>query len=98
MRCAVCSGKAVHVHHLIPRQVMKREGYCGRMDDERNLLDLCFDCHMSHENWSRRLTRDQLPHEVLAFARELGEWAVYRLERDYPVRERTPSAAGAHGA
>lgn len=94
MRCAVCPGKAVHRHHIIGRQSCKREGYQGRMDDPRNLMHLCFDCHMSHENWSRRLTRDQLPREAFAFARELGEWALVRLERDYPVRDRPVAAVG----
>jgi hypothetical protein len=98
MRCAVCPGRAVHQHHIIPRQVLKREGYRGRMDDPRNLMDLCFDCHMSHENWSRRLTKAQLPAEAFAFARELGEFAVVRLERDYPVHVHHAASAGTHGA
>ncbi len=102
MRCALCPKRAVHTHHLIAKQVMKREGYANQMNDPRNLYGLCWLHHMDHENWAghgaRRLTRDQLPHEVWAFARELGEWAVVRLERDYPVRERTASTARAHGA
>jgi hypothetical protein len=94
MRCAVCPSRAVHRHHVLSRQFLKREGYGDRMNDPRNILDLCFDCHMSHENWSRRVTREQLPHECFAFAREIGELAVCRIERDYPVRDRPASAAG----
>lgn len=86
MKCAVCPAKAVHRHHILARQFLKREGHKARMDDPRNMLDLCMDCHFNHENWSRRLTREQLPHGCFAFARELGEFAVVRLERDYPER------------
>jgi hypothetical protein len=54
---------------------------------------MCFECHFNHESWARRIWRDELPKSVWAFASELGEWAAVRLERDYPVRERAPSAA-----
>jgi hypothetical protein len=94
MRCALCPARAVHQHHLIPKQVLRREGRSDRLTDPRVLMPLCFDCHFSHESWSRRIWRDQLPASVWEFARELGEWAVCRLEQDYPVRDRPASAAG----
>lgn len=97
-RC-VCGKRAVHLHHLVPKQVLRRELRHDRLTDPRNLLPLCFDCHFNHESWAKRLTFDQLPRSVFEFARELGEWAVVRLERDYPLRNGGPAGtAGASGA
>ena len=98
MKCAVCRLPAVHLHHLIPKQVLKREGYRRYLADRRILLPLCFKHHFDHESWSARLTRDYVPAEAWQAAAELGEWAVVRLERDYPVHERPSAAAGTHGA
>lgn len=94
MRCAACSRRAVHMHHLIPKQVLRREGRRSSMSDPRVLLPLCFECHFNHESWARRLTRDQVPSSAWEFARELGEWAVVRLERDYPVHVDSSASAG----
>lgn len=88
-----CRKPAVHLHHLIPKQVLKREGARRYLADRRILLPLCFDCHFNHEAWSRRLRREDVPASAWEVARELGEWAVVRLERDYPMRERTSPAA-----
>ena len=98
MRCAACGKRAVHLHHLVPKQVLRREARRDRLTDPRNLLPLCFDCHFNHESWSHRLERHQVPAKTWEFAKELGEWAVVRLERDYPVHVDPPSAAGALGA
>jgi len=106
VRCAICGRRAVHRHHLIPKQVLRREGRRDRLTDPRVLMPMCFDCHFNHESWARRIWRDELPASVWVFAGELGEWATVRLERDYPVRfsrddsvrERPSPAARAHGA
>ena len=97
-RCAACPRRAVHLHHLIPRQVLRREGMSRYLSDPRVLLPLCFECHFNHESWSRRLTRDQVPAETWGLAREMGEWAVVRLERDYPRYGDHAGPAGDDGA
>ena len=93
MKCAICNRPAVHHHHLIPKQVLRREGRRDRLSDPRGLMPLCFECHFNHESWARRITRDELPASVWAFARELGEPFVVRVEQDYPVRERSTASA-----
>ena len=88
MRCALCPARAVHQHHFLPKQVLKREGHADKLRDPRNLFGLCLMDHLDHENWAghgaRRLRRHHLTAGAWEFARELGEWAVMRLERDYP--------------
>lgn len=87
--CVICSARAVHQHHWIPQQVLRREGHADKLRDPRNLIWLCFQHHMDHENWgghgAARITRDRIPGATWRFAAELGEWATVRLERDYPV-------------
>jgi hypothetical protein len=100
-RCLGCAGPAANRHHVLAqthlrkharsecrpdkRAITNREA--ALIADKRNMVPMCFDCHMSHENWSKRLTREQVPESAWEFARELGEWAVVRLENDYPRRE-----------
>jgi hypothetical protein len=110
-RCLGCTRPASTRHHVLPQQQIKRyvsalrrempagqKGLLRRLlADKRNLVPMCFPCHMAHESWSKRLTRDQIPKQAWDFARELGEWAVVALERAYPdVRcERNHSPRGA---
>jgi len=107
MRCAVCGRRAVHRHHVLPKAVLRREGFAGRvLNDPRNLMELCMECHFGHENWRPRLARHLVPQSAWEFAAELGDWATARLERAYPVvrvedtsvRGDTVGPAGAHGA
>lgn len=103
MKCMIgaCPRRMAHMHHLIPQQTLVREGHADKLRDARNLVPMCFDHHLAHENWSghgrARLTRDLLPARVWEFARELGEWAVVRLEREYPVRDHDARPAAANG-
>ena len=110
--CIACGAPAANHHHVLGAQHLRRWAREQRgwerkerpyktqavLKDDRNLVPMCFPCHMDHEAWARRLTRDQVPASTWEFARELGEWAVVRLERDYPVRGDTAGPAGAHGA
>lgn len=99
-RCIGCTRPASTRHHVLPRQQIKRhcaglrrEMSAARLKklrkrllaDKRNLVPMCFPCHMAHENWSARLTRDQIPMQAWEFARDLGEWATVALERAYPA-------------
>lgn len=98
MKCAICKRRAVHLHHLIPKQVLRREGRKDRLTDPRGLMPLCFECHFNHESWARRIHREELPASVYTFAAEMGEWAVVRLERDYPVHGHAAPSTGTAGA
>lgn len=89
-RCIACgqNGSTTR-HHVLPRQNIVREYRKGPhlaalLRDPRNLVPMHFSCHLAHENWAPRLTRDQVPPQAWEFARELGEWAVVALERGYP--------------
>lgn len=103
-RCLACGRPgATTRHHVLPRQVIRREGRSlglrvrVLLADPRNLVPMHFDCHLAHENWAPRLTREQVPERAWQFARELGEWAVVRLERDYPVHDDDARPAAADG-
>lgn len=107
-RCVQCGGRATTLHHVLPRQNIKREypqGFAvlvsGRrvprgdlLADRRNLIPMCLTpCHLDHENWARRLWRDQIPPSAWEFAAELGGWATVALERAYPVRARPDNSS-----
>lgn len=82
MRRCVCGARAVHRHHIITRQVLRREG--GDPRDERNLIDLCWDCHAAHHARSKPLPLRCLPDEAYDFADELmGPAAFDWLTRFY---------------
>lgn len=104
-----CARRAVHRHHVVSRQELKRHA-TGRqlaalLRDERNLVWLAFDCHLTgQENARRRLPLGVLPDAAVAFAAEvLGVAAYDYLRRFYvgtdarveallnlPVPERAP--------
>lgn len=110
-RCAVCGARAVQRHHVIAAQHLRRWARSQEwtkkerprrtqalLTDPRNLMAVCVACHMSHENYSRRMARAQVPDAAWEFARELGDWATVRLERDYPLHDDDAGAAAADGA
>jgi hypothetical protein len=83
-RCiAVCGARAVHRHHAVYEQVVRREG--GDLRDPRNLVPVCFACHAAHHNRQRPLPLHVLPDSVFVFARELlgGGQAHVELSRRY---------------
>lgn len=50
-----------------------------------NGLALCSVCHARHTSAHARVPREALPDAALRFAEGLGEWAVARLDREYPA-------------
>lgn len=87
-RCAVgpsfCSGP-LQCHHILPKRVLRCEGYEDRFWAVPNGLVLCEFHHMSHENRSRVIDAALLPSTAWAFARDLGmDWW---LERFYGAAE-----------
>lgn len=86
--CAIggwAHGDDLEVHHIVPKRILKREGYADRLWDDRNALVLCRRCHERHELAVRRVPFDLLPPQVHDFAEELGLGWV--LERYYDTEE-----------
>lgn len=79
-RCLVCGGRAVHEHHVVYRQELRRRG--GDPRDRRNLVPVCGRCHGDHHSAVRRIPLELLPGCVWVFAEELmGAYG-----RDYLAR------------
>lgn len=78
-----CWTPAVHLHHVVYAQAVKRFG--GDIHDERNLIPLAFACHGNHHSRSRTLPLEVLPDSVFEFAAELmGPGGAYEyLKRVY---------------
>lgn len=75
-----CEDRAVHFHHVVERQELKRRK--GDASDARNGVFLCFRCHGDVTSASRRLTLAALPDSVFEFAWELmGPAATVYLRR-----------------
>lgn len=84
--CVRCgSRRNVDGHHAIPARILRMLGLHAYLSDRRNRVDVCRDCHESHENRSKPLTREELPAAVWEFAAELG--LTWYLEKHYPSRK-----------
>lgn len=79
--CGLLDDRPVHGHHVIPRQILAREGISQW--DERNRMDLCGLCHFNHEfgQANRKIKRNRLPAPAVLFAAEHG--LAHELERRY---------------
>jgi 5-methylcytosine-specific restriction endonuclease McrA len=85
----VCGARAEEAHHVIPKSFLRRELTSKTqprvpvevMNDPRNGMGLCRQCHSRHTNHFKRLSLNDVPHEAWMFAQEHGvEW---RLHIDY---------------
>ena len=79
--CAICgSSDQREVHHLIPKRLLKSEGYVDRLWDRANAMVLCRICHARHENAFARIPAGRIPHEGWRFAQDLGlDWYLERV-------------------
>jgi hypothetical protein len=98
--CAICgtTRRRREAHHLLAQEHIRTWVASLRMGDERaernllrrllsdprNGIAACPTCHQRVEGRSVPLARSKVPPTAFAFAAELGEWAVVRLEREYP--------------
>lgn len=83
-RCITgCGARAVQRHHVLYRQLLRREG--GDPDDDRNLVDVCLACHGGQHGRANAIRLAVLPDSVFEFAAELlGAPAAYEyLARFY---------------
>lgn len=68
-----CGRRAVHRHHVLYEQFLKREAGRDRalakrlVKDPRNLVDVAFDCHGAHHNASQKYELRSLPDSVFEF-------------------------------
>jgi hypothetical protein len=87
VRCVCgCRGRAVHRHHAVYEQEVRRHG--GDVRDPRNLVPVTFACHGAHHGRSRPLPLRVLPDAVFEFAAELMGPAAYDyLGRYYSGRD-----------
>jgi hypothetical protein len=82
-RCAApgCGRRAVHGHHALTVQLIRREG--GDPRDPRVLVPLCVPCHFDHHG-TKKLSLRALPDSVFEFAADLlGGPAAYETLRRY---------------
>lgn len=78
-------GSSLEVHHIVPKQILKREGFTDRLWDDRNALVLCRHCHARHEHAVLRVPFAVLTVQAQEFADELSLGWV--LERYYDTKE-----------
>lgn len=90
--CAKVSGFVVDAHHVVPKQVLKREHFGGALEARsRELDDLLMDArngvllrryhHDLVEARSVAIPKLLLPEETLAFAVELGlDWYLDKMD------------------
>ena len=77
-----CGQPAEQLHHVVYAQHVRRHG--GDLNDGRNLLPLCYDCHRRHHNRIAVIPVTSLPDVAVEFAHELlGEAAPDYLGRYY---------------
>lgn len=72
-------------HHVLDKRLLRARGLYALVWDARNGMFIKADVHLGQTNGLRRITRDKIPAAAWAFVREIGEWAVQRLEEDYPL-------------
>jgi hypothetical protein len=86
-KCVVClywgirhPRKATHLHHCFPKQENRWPELALVAD---GMVGACFDCHMAHENGSRRMPLLALPECVFQLAADVGQAAVDYLLKTY---------------
>ena len=76
-------------HHVLDKRLLRARGLHAVVWDPRNGMFIKTFIHLGQTNGLRRIPRDKIPDAAWAFAREIGEWAVQRLEADYPPSSTT---------
>lgn len=69
-------------HHVLPQQILKREGYGDLLGDERNLIWMREYHHLALESRFLTIFFEDVPAVACEFAAELG--LSHHLERLYP--------------
>lgn len=72
------------VHHPLEKRLLRARGLYLVVWDPRNSLAVKKRVHLAHTAGDPKIARSFLPDRVWEFAREVGEWAVARIEEDHP--------------
>jgi hypothetical protein len=79
-----------HVHHPLPKGLLRERGLYGHVWDARNALWVAEVVHMNHEGGTRRIARGWLLPCTWAFAQEMDatdgtQWATETVRRLHPA-------------
>lgn len=92
-RCVNCGERAVHQHHLLFRQELRRR----RVDAgaTESVAPMCWTCHGLVHEGGRKVSLSVFPDAVIGFAVDvLGPYAVDYLDRRYADARTDPRLAG----
>lgn len=64
--CRKCGLYRVELHHLLPRSKFSKRNK-KLQDHQDNCIPLCHQCHQDHHTTTKRVPRDLLKEEELAF-------------------------------
>lgn len=74
-------------HHPLEKRLLKARGEQHRMYDPRNGMFVKARVHGGHTSGMDRIPRSAVPASAFEFAREVGPWALARIESDHPPKE-----------
>lgn len=92
MRACIVCGDRQHIegHHVVPQQVLRREGLDHLLWDPANGVPVCDEpapnrCHTRHELAVARIPKDRLPEAAVRFAAAIGQ--SHSIDRLYGAEE-----------
>lgn len=71
-------------HHPLEKRLLRARGLHHLVWDPRNGMAVKREIHEGQTSGTARIPRDKVPEHAWAFAREIGPWAVARVEADHP--------------
>lgn len=78
-------------HHPLEKSLLRARGLHHLVWDERNGVGVKSFIHSGHTSRMKPIPRWALPSSVWDFAREIGPWAVARVEQAHPATPRRRS-------
>lgn len=81
------SFSADEAHHCLEKRLLRARGLHHLVWDARNGVGVKKRIHDGHTSALHRIPREALPPCVWEFAREVGPWAVARVEEDHPINQ-----------
>lgn len=72
------------VHHPLEKTLLRERGLHKHVWDERNGMAIKLRVHQGHTSRMRPIPRRFVPASAFQFARELGHWAVARINQAHP--------------
>lgn len=75
-------------HHPLEKRLLKARGEHHRMYDPRNGMFVKARVHQGHTSMLAKIPAEYVPPCAFTFAREVGPWAIARIESDHPKKEK----------